>query len=100
MMLSPCVPLDATEAGATLERARQGDASAFEALVRGHQSMVFSLAYHHSGGDSAAAEDVAQDVFLELFRNLGHIETAAHLTFWLRRVAANRCIDRFRKRRF
>jgi RNA polymerase sigma-70 factor (ECF subfamily) len=100
MMLSPCVPLDATEAGDALDRARRGDTSAFEALVKAHQSMVFSLAYHYSGGDPAAAEDVAQDVFLELFRHMDRIETPAHLVFWLRRVAANRCIDRIRKRRF
>lgn len=98
-MLSTCAPLEPVEADATLARARQGDAAAFETIVREYQSMVFSLAYHFSG-DHGAAEDVAQDVFLELFRGLSQIESVAHLAAWLRRVAVHRCIDRFRKRRF
>ncbi|HEX4345973.1 MAG TPA: sigma-70 family RNA polymerase sigma factor [Vicinamibacterales bacterium] len=99
MMLSTCAPLEAVEADAALVRAKQGDAAAFEAILREHQSMVFSVAYHFAG-DRAAAEDVAQDVFFELFRVIAQIDSTAHLVSWLRRVAVHRCIDRFRKRRF
>jgi RNA polymerase sigma-70 factor (ECF subfamily) len=60
--------------------------------------MVFSLAYH-STGDAAEAEELSQDVFLELFRNLRSIETPAHLIFWLRKVATRKCIDWIRKER-
>ena len=98
-MPTACAPPEPVAADAALVRARQGDATAFEALVREHQAMVFSLAYHFSG-DRAAAEDVAQDVFLELFRTLPQIDSTPHLVSWLRRVAVHRCIDRFRKRRF
>jgi hypothetical protein len=66
-----------------LMRAREGDPVAFTALVRRHQSMVFSLALH-ALRDRAAAEDLAQDVFLELYLGLGRIESAAHLAAWLR----------------
>ena len=68
----------------------------FEELVREHQRMVFSVAYHflHNG---AAAEEVAQDVFLELFKKLGTLESRAHVTFWLRRVAYHRSIDYARR---
>lgn len=45
------------------------------------------------------AEDLAQDVFLELYRNLGSIESAAHLRFWLRKVACHRSLDRVRRRK-
>lgn len=99
MMPSPSGLLEAVEADAALVRAKSGDLAAFEAIVREHQSMVFSVAYHFAG-DRAAAEDVAQDVFLELFRSLAQIDSPAHLASWLRRVASHRCIDRFRKRRF
>jgi RNA polymerase sigma-70 factor, ECF subfamily len=75
-----------------------GDRAAFGRLVRAHQAMVFSLAYH-STGDAAEAEELAQDVFLELFRNLKSIETPAHLTFWLRKVASRKCIDWARRER-
>ena len=71
----------------------------FAALVREHQAMVFSIAYACLR-DRAAAEEVAQDVFLELHRNLGTLESPAHVVNWLRRVAAHRSIDRARRWRF
>ncbi len=57
--------------------------------------MVFSLAYHFLH-DRGLAEDVAQDVFLHLYRNLRAIQSAEHLKFWLRKVACHRCIDHTR----
>ena len=80
----------------TLARARDGDPVAFAALVRRHQDMVFSLALH-ALRNRAAAEDLAQEVFLQLYRHLVRIESAAHLTAWLRRVASHRCIDELRR---
>lgn len=81
----------------TLVRARSGDATAFAALVRRHQAMVFSLALH-TLRSRPAAEDLAQEVFLEFFRSLPRIESAAHATAWLRRVTSHRCIDEIRRR--
>jgi RNA polymerase sigma-70 factor, ECF subfamily len=80
-----------------LERASQGDSAAFAELVREHQGMVFSIAYHYLQ-DRSLAEDLAQEVFLELYQSLHRIQSAAHLTFWLRRVTANRCIDQGRRK--
>ena len=61
--------------------------------------MVFSLAWRFLR-DRALAEELAQDVFLELYRHLGAIESPAHLVFWLRKVASRRCIDQIRRRVF
>ena len=81
---------------------RAGEAEAapptFADVLRANQGMVFSIAYHFLR-DRGAAEEVAQDVFLQLHRNLGELESTAHATFWLRRVTSNRCIDYVRKRR-
>ena len=63
-----------------------------------HQSMVFSLALRMTG-DRGLAEEIAQDVFLELDRHLNKIESPAHACFWLRRVAMSRSADALRKRR-
>jgi RNA polymerase sigma-70 factor (ECF subfamily) len=79
-----------------LARARAGDASAFAAIVREHQSMVYSLAYH-TLRHPAVAEELAQDVFLDLYRSLARIGSAAHARAWLRRAASHRCIDRMRR---
>ena len=78
-----------------LPRARAGDTEAFATLVRQHQASVFSIGLRMLNRRDAA-EDLAQDVFLQLFRKLESIESAEHLGFWLRRVAANLAIDRLR----
>lgn len=78
--------------------AARPDPAGFAAIVRQHQSMVYSLAWHYVR-DATLAEDLAQDVFLHLHRNLGSIESAQHLTNWLRKVTIQRCIDQTRRRR-
>jgi RNA polymerase sigma-70 factor (ECF subfamily) len=92
--LALAVPDEAT----ALQRAQAGDHDAFAELIGEHESMVFSIAYHFFH-DRSTAEELAQDVFLELYRQLREIESPAHLLFWLRRVTANRCIDVVRKLR-
>lgn len=82
---------------AALERAATGDSAAFAELVASHQAMVFSIAWHYLQ-DRSLAEDVAQEVFLELYQNLKAIESPAHLVYWLRRVSVHRCIDQGRRR--
>lgn len=79
-----------------LERARAGDTGAFAELVRTHQRSVFSIGWRMLNRRDAA-EDLAQDVFLQLYRKLDHIESLEHLGFWLRRVAANLAIDWLRR---
>jgi RNA polymerase sigma-70 factor (ECF subfamily) len=80
-----------------LTKAAQGDSLAFAELVQEHQKMVFSIAYHFLQ-DAALAEDLAQEVFLELYQGLARIQSPLHLIFWLRRVTANRCIDHGRSK--
>ena len=61
--------------------------------------MVYSLAWHFLH-DRALAEELAQEVFLELHRHLDSIQSPEHLVFWLRKVASRRCIDQTRRRAF
>jgi RNA polymerase sigma-70 factor (ECF subfamily) len=83
---------------AALERARVGDHGAFAQLVAGNQSMVYSIALHFFN-DRDRAADIAQDVFLKLYRCLADIQDGRHLTHWLRQVATRRCIDALRRSR-
>jgi len=78
--------------------ARAGDRRAFAALVRAHERTVYSLALRALGA-AAEAEELAQDVFVQLYRNLEHIESSAHLASWLRRTTFHRVIDSLRRRR-
>ncbi|HUV71096.1 MAG TPA: sigma-70 family RNA polymerase sigma factor [Terracidiphilus sp.] len=70
----------------------------FEQLVDEHQSMVYSLALRMTG-DRGLAEEIAQDVFLELDRHLARIESPLHALHWLRRVAMSRSADALRRRK-
>lgn len=84
---------------AALGRAQAGDQDAFAELVSAHESMVFSVAVHFFR-DAERAAEIAQDVFLQLFRSIRDIEDPLHLTNWLRRVTSRRCIDGLRRSRF
>jgi RNA polymerase sigma-70 factor (ECF subfamily) len=69
----------------------------FASLVRQHQAMVFSIAWHLLR-DRAVAEELAQDVFLSLHQHLAELESPEHVQFWLRRVTSNRALDEARRR--
>ena len=81
-----------------LERARSGDHQAFAEIIRAHEAMVFSLAYHFFH-DRSRAEEIAQDVFLQLFRSLETLDSPSHVVHWLRQVTTRRCIDQVRRTR-
>lgn len=74
------------------------EASEFSALVRQHQSMVFSVAMHYLH-EPKSAEEVAQDVFLQFYRLKDRLSGPEHVTAWLRKVACHRSIDYARSRR-
>jgi RNA polymerase sigma-70 factor (ECF subfamily) len=68
----------------------------FEELLRANQHMVFGLAVHFLR-DRTAAEEIAQDVFLALHKNLRSVSSEEHTRYWLRRVTVQRCIDYARR---
>jgi RNA polymerase sigma-70 factor, ECF subfamily len=70
----------------------------FARIVDDNQSMVVSLARRYLR-DPDTAEEIAQDVFLQLYRQLDRIQTPEHATFWLRRAICHRSIDESRRRK-
>ena len=76
------------------------DPERFAELVREHQAMVFSMACRYLR-NRALAEEIAQDVFLQLYRKLPTLESSDHVLHWLRWVTAHRLIDhsRYEQRR-
>jgi len=77
-------------------RAAAGDASAFHALVERHRAMVYRVAYQFAGNHHDA-EDIAQDVFIKVYRSLNRFRYDAQLTSWLYRIVMNACIDHRRR---
>ena len=79
-----------------LAKARAGDAAALASLIRAHQRSVYSLALRLLG-TRELAEDLTQDVFMQLNGNLNSIVSNTHLLFWLRKVTSHRAIDQLRR---
>ncbi len=69
----------------------------FRQAVETHGRTVYSIALRVTR-DPSTAEEVAQDVFLELHRSAERLESEAHIRFWLRRVAVHRSTDALRRR--
>ena len=72
------------------------EATQFRSLVEEHQRMVFSIALRVTG-EQGVAEEVAQDVFLELYRSGERLQGPDHTRFWLRRVTVHRATDALRR---
>jgi len=75
-----------------------GDASAFQALVERHRAMVYRVAYQFAGNHHDA-EDIAQEVFIKVYRSLDRFRQDAQLTSWMYRIVMNACIDHRRRSR-
>jgi RNA polymerase sigma-70 factor (ECF subfamily) len=80
-----------------LLRARAGQSAALGALVQAHQRQVYSLALRMLGTRDLA-EDLMQEVFMQMNDNLKSIRSSEHLAFWLRKVTTHRAIDQLRRR--
>ncbi len=85
-----------TEAEA-IERAKQGDAEAFEFLYNLHKRRVYSLCLRMTG-NTAAAEDLTQEAFLQLFRKIGTFRGESAFSTWLHRMSVNVVLMQLRKK--
>ena len=79
-----------------VERARQGDESAFEALVNLYGKKVYNTACRICKNE-ADAEDVAQEVFLKVYRALPNFKGESSFSTFLYRVTVNACLDFVRR---
>ena len=88
----------APDVGALVERAKRGDASAFEALVRAYRDKIYTYVSRMLH-DSAEAEDIAQDTFVRAFQSLPNFRGASSFQTWLYRIASNLVIDTVRRQK-
>jgi RNA polymerase sigma-70 factor (ECF subfamily) len=73
---------------ALVERARNGDVNAYEALVRAYQELAFRVAFQVTG-NAADAEDAAQEAFVNAYYALGRFRPDSPFKPWLLRIVAN-----------
>ena len=78
-----------------IQRCLGGDQLAWELIVRQYWRKVFNIAYKFVGKHDAA-EDLAQDIFLKIFKSLNTFDRRANFQTWLISVSRNLCIDHYR----
>ena len=83
--------------GPAIAAARSGDGDAFALLVRRHQEVAFRAAYLVVG-ESAAAQDVAQEAFVRAYRGLASFRDGAPFRPWLLRIVTNLALNEVRGR--
>jgi len=81
-----------------VERLKSGDGDAFRRLVLHHQHLVVNTCYRFLL-NREDAEDVAQDVFCEVYQSVGSFREKSSLSTWIYRIAVNRSLDALRKRK-
>jgi RNA polymerase sigma-70 factor (ECF subfamily) len=90
--------LDADQASRLVLGARAGSADAFERLFQLYGRRVYNLALR-SSRDHALAEDLCQEVWLRVYRELGSLQDLESFAVWLYRLTSRVCIDAARRRR-
>lgn len=78
-----------------VERLQRQDEAAFNELVRTYEQRVFALVQRMIG-DRAEAEDLAQEVFVTVFKSIGSFRGDSKLSTWLYRVTTNHCKNRIK----
>jgi RNA polymerase sigma-70 factor (ECF subfamily) len=89
--------LEAAVTTPAISHERSAELPTFAEAVDAHKAMVFSIAWHILR-DRSAAEELAQDVFLQLHCSWHSLKSKEHMVFWLRKVATHRALDQVRKR--
>jgi RNA polymerase sigma-70 factor (ECF subfamily) len=87
----------APPASQLVRQATGGDLDAFEELIRRLQRRVYGFAYQHLR-DAAEAHDLAQEIFVKFYRNLGRYDADRPFDPWFWKLAANTAINYRRKR--
>jgi RNA polymerase sigma-70 factor (ECF subfamily) len=72
-------------------QSQNGDMAAFASLISRHQRMIHSLTYRMTGS-LADAEDLAQETFINAYRQIGSYRGASKFSTWLYRIAINACL--------
>jgi RNA polymerase sigma-70 factor, ECF subfamily len=82
---------------ALMLRVKQGDTTAFTELVEKYKQPVMNLAYR-TVRDATEAEDLAQNVFVQVYKSAGRYKSTAKFSTWLFTIARNLCLNEIRRR--
>jgi RNA polymerase sigma-70 factor, ECF subfamily len=91
------MPANLDPDAALMLRVKQGDGTAFTALVEKYKQPVLNLAWR-TLRDAVEAEDLAQNVFVQVYKSAGRYQPSAKLSTWLFTIARNLCLNEIRRR--
>jgi RNA polymerase sigma-70 factor (ECF subfamily) len=91
------MPADLDPDAALMLRVKRGDSAAFGALVEKYKQPVMNLAYR-TLRDATEAEDLAQNVFVQVFKSAHRYKVSAKFSTWLFTIARNLCLNEIRRR--
>jgi RNA polymerase sigma-70 factor (ECF subfamily) len=81
-----------------MQKAGSGDRTAFKQLVQKHQRTVTGIIYRYTGNHNEV-EDLAQDIFLKIYKAANSYVPRAQFKTWLYKVVANHCLNFFRSQK-
>ena len=90
---------DETSARDLVRRLKAGDESAFEELVAEYRERIHRIAWRFLRDDEGA-EDVAQEAFVKVYKNIGRFEERSSLYTWIYRITVNLALNRLKRDRF
>jgi len=93
--MSPDLPTSPEPVEALIQQCLRGDQLAWDRIVRQYWRKVFNVAYKFVGRHDEA-EDLAQDIFLKVFKSLDTFDRRANFQTWLISISRNLCIDHYR----
>ena len=77
---------------------KNGEAGAFEELINSYQGLVYNICLNVMG-QQQDAEDLTQEVFVDLYRAIHRFEGKSKLSTWIYRIAKNKCMDELKSRK-
>lgn len=81
-----------------VEKVKKGDADVYEKIIQKYQSKVFGLIYNMTKNQNDI-EDIAQEVFIKIYKNLGKFKGESSLYTWIYKITVNLCLDEMKKRK-
>lgn len=88
-MIKPGQPVEGADESSLVDRAKDGDAQAFEQIYRLHCDRIYALCWRLCGGDASLAEDLVQDAFVRAWNKLHLFRGESSFSTWMHRLAAN-----------
>jgi RNA polymerase sigma factor (sigma-70 family) len=81
-----------------VSRCKEGDMHAFRELYNAYSAAMYNICLRMTG-IPADAEDLLQEAFMQVFRNIERLENAGSVTAWIKRIVVNHCLSHLRKKK-